>query len=180
VLLVLLAAATPVGLLLYSVLGTDVWDARGLYASVPAAALVLGALLWAAPRVARPLTVAAVLVTLLAGTIRAISPGYTRPAFRAAAAYLDRVATPRDPIIFYRSFVTPDIEFHFKRRHRVVIASPGQWRAVPPGRTAYLVVDKFAQLMRIGTPHPPGFRLTGRRRYASHVWSFALLSYRRL
>jgi hypothetical protein len=125
--------------------------------------------------------VAAVLVTLLAGTIRAMTPGYARPPFRPAAAYLDRVAAPRDPIIFYPSFLTWDITSQFKRGHRVLASSPDQWRAVAPGETAYLVIDdEYAQALRIGTPHPSGFVLTGRRPYPSHLWSFTLLSYRAL
>ncbi len=181
-LLPLLAIVTPIGLLVYSILGPDVWSARGLYASVPAAALVLGALLWALRGVARALGVAAVLVTLLAGTIRAISPSYARPPFRAAAAYIDRLAGPRDPVIFYPTFETLDIAAQFKHRHRTMGSSPAQWRAVAPGDTAILVIDdRIAQRLNIGTPHaPPGFVLTGDRMYPSQVWSFTLLSYRRL
>jgi hypothetical protein len=60
-------------------------------------------------------------------------------------------------------------------------SSASQWRAVAPGQTAYVVIDDvFARRLRIGTPHPPGFVLTGRRPYPSHVWSFTLLSYRAL
>jgi uncharacterized membrane protein len=180
VLVGMLAIGTPIGVLLYSIVGTDLWIARGLYASVPAAALVLGALLCALPRPAGLVAVAAVLVTLLAGTIRAMTPGYTRPPFRPAAEYLDRVAAPRDPIVVYPTLLDWDITAHFKRGHRVMASSPKQWQAVPPGGTAYLVIDnKYAQLLRIGTPHPPGFVLTGRRPYPSHLWSFRLLSYRR-
>lgn len=181
-LLALLAIATPVGLLLYSMLGPDLWSARGLYASIPAAALVFGALLWALPAIARPVAVAAVLVTLVAGTIRAISPSYARPPFRAAAAYLDRVSTPGDPIIFYPTFETLDIAAQFKRRHRTMGSSPNQWRSVAPGQTAFFVIDdRIAQLLRLSPPHPPaGFVAGIQRRYPSKVWSFTLLSYRRL
>jgi mannosyltransferase len=179
ILIVALALATPVGVLLYSVLGPDIWDARSLYASVPAAALLLGALLWALPRPVRALGAAAVLVTLVAGTITSITSTYARPPFRSAAAYLDTVAARGDPIIFYPTFVDTEIAVHFKRPHRVMGSSSRQWRAVAPGHSAYLVIDDlFAQRQRTGTPHPPGFVLTGRRRYANHVASFTLLSYR--
>jgi hypothetical protein len=180
-LLVTLALATPIGVLLYSVFRTDIWDARSLYASVPAAALVLAAMIWAVPRALRALAIVAVLATLVAGTIKSITSGYTRPPFRAAAAYLDTVAAPADPIIFYPTFVDVDIAAHFKRPHRVMGSSPAQWRAVATGQIAYLVIDDlFAQRLRTGTPHPRGFALTGRRQYSNHVGSFTLLSYRPL
>jgi mannosyltransferase len=180
-LIVALALATPVGALLYSILSTDIWDARSLYASVPAAALILAALLWAVPRIARPLAIAAVLATLVAGTIRSISPSYVRPPFRVAAAYLDRAAARSDPIIFYPTFVTMDIRAQFKLPHRVMSSSSTQWHAVASGGTAYLVIDDvFARLLRIGTPRPRGFALVWRRHYSSQVWPFTLLAYRPL
>ncbi len=178
-LLFALALATPLGVLLYSVLSSDIWDARSLYASVPAAALILAAVLSAVPRAVRALGIAAVLVVLIAGTIKSITSSYARPPFRAAAAYLDSVAAPSDPVIFYPTFVDLDIAAHFKRPHRVMGSSASQWRAVAPGRAAYLVIDeKFARRLKIGTPHAPGFVLTSRRRYPNHVASFTLLSYR--
>ena len=91
-----LALATPVGLLVYSMLATDLWLARNLYASVPAAALVLGTLLAALERRVAVLACLAVAVTLLIGTVRAISPSYARPQFRAAATQIDRVAHDGD------------------------------------------------------------------------------------
>jgi hypothetical protein len=127
------------------------------------------------------LAIVAVLATLVAGTIKSITSGYTRPPFRAAAAYLDSVAARGDPIIFYPTFVDVDIAAHFKRPHRVMGSSPAQWRAVAPGQIAYLVIDDlFAQRLRTGTPHQRGFILTGRRQYSNHVGSFTLLSYRPL
>jgi mannosyltransferase len=178
-LILALALATPVGVLLYSLLSADIWDARSLYASVPPGALVLAALLWALPRAVRALGIAAALVVLIAGTIKSITSSYARPPFRAAAAYLDSVAAPSDPVIFYPTFVDVDIAVHFKRRHRVMGSSAGQWRGIAPGRAAYLVIDDlFARRLRIGTPHAHGFVLTSRRRYPNHVASFTLLSYR--
>ncbi len=51
VLIAILALATPVGVLLYSLLDVDIWLPRGIYASAPAQAVVLGAVL-TAPRLA--------------------------------------------------------------------------------------------------------------------------------
>jgi uncharacterized membrane protein len=174
------AVATPIGLLLYSVLGTDIWDPRNLYASVPAAAVVLGALLTRAPRRLRLLTVAVTLATLLIGTIRAISPRYTRPPYRIAARYLDRVAAPRDPIIMYPSFAQLDraILVHLKRAHRLYLLPPRRWPSPPPGGAAYAVLDdSTAHALGIVVPHPAGFRLVARRHY-SGLLPFSVLAYR--
>jgi hypothetical protein len=174
-----LAIATPIGLLLYSIGFTDLWNARGLYASLPAQALLLGALLEAIPGVLGAIVLAAALITLALGTARAISPAYRRPPFRAAAAYLDRVAEPADPIIIYPSVVDVAIPTQFHRSHLVRRSSPSQWRGVPPGGEAFVVLDdSIAQGLHIGTPHPNGFRLIDRRHYTGLDW-FSVLTYRR-
>jgi uncharacterized membrane protein len=49
-LLILLTLATPVGLLLYSMLSTDLWLSRGLYASIPYGCLLLACALLAPRR----------------------------------------------------------------------------------------------------------------------------------
>ncbi len=119
-LLVALAVATPIGLLLYSILVTDLWLARGLYASIPATALVMGALLVRLPRPLAALTVAVLLVTLLAGSIRAISPDYVRTPFRAMAVYLDAHAAPRDPVVYDTPYGGPAISAQMHKPHLVL------------------------------------------------------------
>jgi hypothetical protein len=178
-LVVALALATPIGLLVYSVLLSDLWNARGLYASLPAQALLLGALLGAIPGVLGALALAVVLITLAFGTARAISPAYRRPPFRAAAAYLDRVASPTDPIIIYPSIVDAAIPVQFHRSHLVRMSSPNQWRGILPGGQVFVVIDDTtAQGFHVGTPHPNGFRLIDRRHYTGLDW-FSVLTYRR-
>ncbi|MFL5861280.1 MAG: hypothetical protein ACJ780_10930 [Solirubrobacteraceae bacterium] len=115
---------TPLGMLLYSLGFTDLWLPRGLYASVPAAALVLATLLWAIPRPWRFAAVAVVAGTLVFGTIRAASPTWRRPPTRQAAAFLDREAQPRDPLAFESFLGAPAIAAQIHRYHRFV--SPGQ------------------------------------------------------
>jgi Dolichyl-phosphate-mannose-protein mannosyltransferase len=165
-LIVGLALATPVGLLLYSLIASDLWTPRGLYASVPATALLLGALLAALPRSPRAVAVIAVLATLVFGSIRAISPPYARPPFRAIAAYLDRVAGPRDPIIMYPSFRTPAIRAQFHKPHPIISMSSNAWTSVPLGATAYVVIDNTPPVpYQIQAPNPRGFALVARRQY---------------
>jgi mannosyltransferase len=181
-LIALLAVATPIGLFLYSLAGTDLWIARSLIASLPAQALVLGGLLAAIGGIEGAIAVAAVLATLTFGSVRALSPAYRRPPFRVAAQYLDRVAAPNDPVIFYPSFLYLDsaIPVQFQRRHLTRKASPTQWAGIPPGEEAFVVLDDaIATALHIGTPHPPGFRLVASKHYTGLI-AFRVLTYLRL
>jgi uncharacterized membrane protein len=175
-LIIALAMATPVGLLFYSLLATDLWTARGLYASVPAAALLLGACLTALPTWRRSAAVTVVMVTLVFGTIRAISPSWARPPYRAIAAYLDRVARPGDPIIMIESFLGPAIPAQFHKPH-LLLNFPTGWRSVRPGQTVYLVFDDaIGRALKAGIPRPQGFRLVARTHYVG-LASTELLTY---
>lgn len=179
-LLVALTVATPIGLLLYSLLATDLWLARGLYASVPAAALILGAVLAAPPLRVRAVLVAAVLATLLFGSIRAISPAYARPPFRSVAQYLDRVATPRDPIIMYASLFDIAIPEMFHRPHTLENASARVWQSLGGHSTVYVVVeDGIARAFKLGPPHLRGFGLVARKHWGG-LTPVTLLTYRAL
>ncbi len=181
-LLAMLTVATPVGLLLYSLLGTDIWGSRSLYASAPAGVLVLAALLMAIPRSVRPIAIAVTLGLLVFGTIRAISPRYARPPFRAAAQFLDRVAGPRDPVVMYPSSLnlTRAIPAQFSRVHPVLWGVPKQWPAVPAGGSLYVVYDNAAgKQERIPVPRPPNFALVSHRHY-SGLLPFTVFRYRAL
>src|SRR5205085_7849016 len=97
--LVALTLASPIGLLLYSLTVTDLWLPRGLSASLPAAALVLGAMIVALPRPTIIPATLLVLATVIFGTVRALEPAYGRGPLRSLAEYLARSAGPRDPVI---------------------------------------------------------------------------------
>jgi mannosyltransferase len=180
VLLVLIALAAPVGLFLYSALGTDIWDARDLYSSAPAAALVLGALTAATALPTRAAIVAAILAVLVFGSIRAVSTSYARPQFRTAAEYLDRVAGPADPVLIYPSFLNLDqaIVVQMRRPHRLVDYVRGRWPSPPHGGVVYAIIDDVIdRTFKIGVPHPPGVELVVHRHYPGLV-PFSLLGYR--
>jgi hypothetical protein len=180
-LVALTALATPVGVLLYSLLRTDIWDARDLYASAPALALVLGGVIAAITPRLRVLAAAIVFATLIFGTVRAISPSYARPPFRVAASYLDRVARPHDPILMASwAFVLDQaIPAQFKRPHRVLTGLVKHWPDPPPGGHEYVVVDQtLLRLFRTTAPRSPGFTLIGRRNYNGLV-SFSIFTFRR-
>src|SRR5581483_7186471 len=120
-LIVALALATPIGVLLYSLVREDIWHAEHLYVSVPAATLALGALLVAIPRGPRAVAVPIVLGVLLFGTIRGLSPSWVRPPYRAVARYLDQVAGPRDPVLLftYSGILDDAIPAQLKRPHPI-------------------------------------------------------------
>jgi hypothetical protein len=180
-LLLALALASPVGLLLYSMAATDLWLPRGLYASIPTAALVLGTLLAAIPR---PLNVAAVVIvlgTLGFGTIRDASPSWRRPPFRSLSSYLDRAAPATDPLAIVSFIGGPAIVAQLKQPHHGVTL-PVLWRDTPPGGDAFLVEDtNFARARHLAAvPRPPqGFTVVGRRRYFSAVMPSEVVTYHR-
>jgi hypothetical protein len=167
-LLVALAVATPIGLFLYSLLGADLWLARGLYASVPAAAVVLGFLLLALPRRWQPLAFALVLATLTFGVIRGLGQPFARPPFRAMAAYLDRAAAATDPIELASLPGAPAITAQMRRPH-VFISTGSEPRRAAAGHSQghfFLVVDRtLGRVLGITRPAEPGYRLVDVRHY---------------
>ncbi len=181
-LILALALATPVGVLIYSVVGTDIWDARNLYASVPAITLTLGALLAAIPVRPRALALIAALAVLLLGSVRAVSSHYSRPAYRTAAQYLDRIAAPRDPIVMYSWDLTLDqaVAVQLHKPHWLIRGAPRHWPSPPRGGSLYLVIDDAVPvLLKTTVPHPAGLELVSRREYRGLV-SFSLITYRPL
>lgn len=180
-LLLALAVATPIGLLLYSLAATDLWLPRGLYASVPAGALVLGALLWEIPRPVRSAAVVVVLGALVFGTVRDASSSWRRPPFRTMAAYLDQKAPSKDPISVISFIGQPALIAQFHRYHRDVDLS-ALWRLTPRGGNAYVIEDlNFARARRIPAvpPAPKGFSLVSRRQYFSGVMPAEIVTYYR-
>jgi uncharacterized membrane protein len=176
-----LALATPVGLLLYSLLVTDLWLARGLYASVPAAALLIGMLLARLPRPFAAVTVTVVLATLIAGTVRAVGTTYARGPFRAMAAYLDKTARPGDPIVYATLVGQPAISVQLHKPHPQTTTTGLLQHSVPvaAGARVYVVLDDtLAQMLnlRVGALRLEGFVLTARRHFAG-LFPTDLLTY---
>jgi hypothetical protein len=179
-LIVALALATAIGVLMSSMVGTDIWYADHLYASAPAAALVLGALLVAIPRRPRAVAITVVLGVLVFGTIRGLSPSWRRPQYRTVAQYLDRMAKPRDPVVLFTEPVVFDaaIQVQLKRRHTIINDMVRWWRRrQPAGTLAFVVVDDD-QFSRFGRAlEPPGYALVTRRHYRGLI-DFTLFTYR--
>jgi 4-amino-4-deoxy-L-arabinose transferase-like glycosyltransferase len=179
-LLIGLALATPVGLLAYSLLVTDLWLPRGLSASIPASALVIGALLSALPRPWLMVATTGVLAVLLLGTLRSFESAYARGPFRSIAAQLDRIAPRRDPVALISLVGYLAVQEQFRAPHTIVHSVPELWRSTSVGANAYLVLDdQIAKLGRLGTPHHPGYKLISRTHYAG-ASATAVLVYRRV
>ena len=173
-----LVLATPVGLLLYSVLVTDLWLPRGLSASMPAAALILGALVSALPRPLIVLASAAIAVTLVAGTLRSFGPDYNRGPYRAIAAYIDRVAGPRDPVSIGTYEGAGPLFAQLHRRHWI-LGKGSLWPYIGGRATGYLVLDRLLALTLKVNPAPPaGFALVVHLHYGGAV-STDVYGYRR-
>jgi mannosyltransferase len=175
-----LTLATPVGLLLYSLLFTDLWLPRGLSASMPSAALLIGALLVAMPVRLTALSAAVVAVVLVVGTARSFQPAYARGPFRTIAAYLDRVAAPRDPVALISLDGNLAVREEVSKPHVLVNSIPAMWAATPAGGRAYLMLDELIEgLKGVGTPHRRGFVLLSHKRYTGATATDVLI-YRRI
>jgi 4-amino-4-deoxy-L-arabinose transferase-like glycosyltransferase len=180
VLLALQLLATPLGLLLYSLLVTDLWLPRGLSASLPAFALIIAALVAALPRPAMAAAVLALAIILGAGTLRSFDAAYSRGPFRSVANYLDRVAAPHEPVLI-RSYVGRlPIDVQVRKPHRLESSFAATWAAVPPGGLAFVGLDgTLPPYRRLTVPHPPGLRIVSEKLYRSGYF-FELVTYRRL
>jgi hypothetical protein len=179
VLVAVLAFATPAGVLLYSAVSDNIFIARNLIASLPAFALLLGALLAALPGRVSAVAVAVVLGALGVGTVKIIDDDYGRPGYRQAAQLIDRQGGPLDPVVeatLLPTFGPPsrNLQPHFEGRHRVYrlgVDDPVAWSRTPPGRRIFLVVPR-ASVFRAAPLLPGlplGFRTIGRVTYPGFV-----------
>lgn len=179
-LLLLLAAATPVGLGLYAlVTGDTLLSARNLAASVPAGAALLGVALTAPrPAWAARACAAAVLFALAVGALRTRGEDadVRNSQNRHIAGVIDREARPGDAVLL----VTPEaarsplgraLAIYFARPHPYATsAGPAKaWAAIRRGRRVFLVYPAVAVFARLG----PGTVLPDHRdAVARTVWTF--------
>lgn len=152
-LMIILAVATPIGLVLYALAGTNLWSAdRELSASAPAltvvVALVLAALARAAPAALATAALGAIGVLLAVIAVQSVDANNQRPPYREAAQYLDRVAGAR-PVVEIPLVLSADERLHestlslyFKRPHPLYTWGQGDtaaWSGERAGATVYLV-----------------------------------------
>jgi mannosyltransferase len=150
-LVLILALATPVGLLLYDLVGPALYGARNLSASQPGL-IVLVALLLTSLASAVPPRVAAPALTCFIGALAVIAVDSIgdenrRPPYRDAAQYLDEVAGG-DPVIYLPPVLGADsrlgrssLDPYFEREHDVYNFSESAraWRQSRAGQKVYLV-----------------------------------------
>lgn len=173
VLLVLLAAATPLGLLAYSA-ATDYFLLlpRNYSASFPALVLIAAAVL-TTPRARIAVALSALaLASLAVGTVKILTPGYGRPAYREMAAYIDAHARPGDPVFDGHVGSLPlfrGVQIYLARRHNLFSTSeiPQMWAAGTRTRSNVFIVvpDKSAAALDRPGFVPAGYRLVARRDY---------------
>ncbi len=160
-LILLLAAATPVGLLLYSVGGgADLYIPRNLSASIPALALVLGwALVSIDARVSK-LAIALAVTGLGIGVAASLTREHRRPDARGVAQYLESESRATDEVV---SLTKPDnlllpIGIYLERPRDIFLASiedHAAWRKAARGGRVQLVVPQsntFRGLARFAGP----------------------------
>jgi hypothetical protein len=99
VLIVALALSTPVGEIVVSAMGTNMFGTRNLAASWPAFALCLAALLVAAGPGLRVATVTLAIAAFGIGAGKMLEARFERPDYHAAAEFIDRDGSPGDVII---------------------------------------------------------------------------------
>jgi 4-amino-4-deoxy-L-arabinose transferase-like glycosyltransferase len=156
-LMLMLALATPLGLLLYDAVSSSLYLPRNLGASVPALCVLVGVLLERLrTAIGAPLAtigvVAFVGVLGLIAVDTVLSDDQRRPAYREAAHYLDAVADPRDPVVDTpltpaneERFRKTTLDLYFERSHPLYpagLTAGGAWRQLRRDRSVYLVASE--------------------------------------
>ena len=160
-LILILALATPVGLLLYGRVSTSLYGVRNLSASQPAlivlVALLVNALLTTLPARVAAAAAAVMVVVLGVVAVQSIRAENLRPPYREAAEYLNQVAGPGDPVVYEQPLLGADarlgrtsLEPYIDHPGRVYLAndSAAAWAQVPAGRTLYLVSTRQKPLVK--------------------------------
>ena len=99
VLIAILAVATPVGFVLYSLVGSSTVLGRYMLPSLPAIGLLFGAALELLPRRLAPAVVGVAAVALGVGAILSLEDKYERPDYREPAAFIDEEFRAGDLIV---------------------------------------------------------------------------------
>lgn len=165
--------ATPAGLIVYSLLKTDIFGPRYLLAALPMYALGLGGVL-TAPRGRLALaTSGAALVAIAAGSVAlAADDSRRRPAYEQVARFIESNAGPRDvvadvPLFLDRGPSRTVLTVNLQPERRVATALPvrlpngsygvrlaaREWEPVRRGRSLYVITPRAAG--RYAVPPPP-------------------------
>jgi hypothetical protein len=159
VLVGLLALATPVGLLVYSAVGTNLMGSRNLLGSVPYMLVLLGALaVMLRPRQSWVVT-AVGLGALAVASVSMLQANHGRPAYDDAAAFVEAHGAPSDPVVLPVSAVGPFAPgSSFGREHpiyRLGVDDAPAWARARSGGDAFQLIGAVAptlSLPRLGGP----------------------------
>jgi mannosyltransferase len=171
VLMWIVALATPLGALTYSLAGPDVYAPKNLNASVPAIAVVVASALASL----RPRWVAAaataVVVVYVVGAAKSLDEDHRRPDYREVARFIDSRAAPGDTILDLArsqlivgasspSFVTP----YFDGRRSAFLADEegAAWEPALRGRSVFVVRAEGGLFAGMPPLDGPGKRIVRR------------------
>jgi 4-amino-4-deoxy-L-arabinose transferase-like glycosyltransferase len=170
-----LALASPVALLVYGVVGADLYAPRNVQASLPAALLLIAGGVAALPRRAAIAAGCAWLAALAVGVVMAVQPGQRRLDYGAAAAFVEQHARPGDAVVEVEAFPVPgplrnSWEVHFDKPVNVLEADLDRGAIAAAGRTAprvfLLLPEKQLGGLKPGIPPElAGRRIVERRVY---------------
>lgn len=175
-LLVVLTLAAPVGLIVQSLIGDDMYAARNASSSLPAAFLLLSGLLVALPRPWAGIGLALAVSGFAFGAARGLDPANQRPAFRQAARFIEERAEPGDRVIEVTIFSGPP-----STALRVHLCGERSFERVPdPMRLAQAMQEPRRSFVAFTTggsmafgdaaaPSLPGYRLVETRAWPG-VW----------
>jgi hypothetical protein len=158
--------ATPGGVLLVSLVRDNIFFARNLSASVPAATLLIGWVLTSTRRMPALALTAAALTVIGVGTVETLDGNVRGSHARAAARYVDAHALDRDAVL--EAFVPTGsdplalgVKIYF-RRHHAYFRSDGDnlaaWRRAEQGGRVFLVYPNLGCFGRAARRAGPGGR----------------------
>jgi mannosyltransferase len=147
-LVAVLAFATPVGLIVYSLFQPNIYVGRNLISSLPYLYLLIAALLVALPR---PLAVAGVVLALAGlgiGVAKSFEQRYQRPDWKGVAAYLEPRVRNGDRVVELELFPVPSAPGRRPLNLRAL-----QVQLAPGIRTVAIPGGDPVRLARAGADH---------------------------
>ena len=153
VLFLILALATPLGLLFYGAVGSSIYNPRNLSASIPALVLLVAAVITSFPRRVALSTAGLILGAMAIGTVKILTD-YQRPPLRQAVHDIDLAARPGDVILTNVAGIPyPPVETYLQHPRKVFSANRSEqaaWGQAARGRSVFVVTTR-GELFR-GTP----------------------------
>lgn len=97
--LIVMAAAAPLGIALYSLVGPSLFTPRNLLASWPAFGVLIGVIVCAARSWLRPVAIGLVIAGMAVGAVRSLMQENRRPDYRSVVEFIERFGEPGDVVV---------------------------------------------------------------------------------